>query len=147
MPYRTTGLRLTRSYDSARNVVISSRRPSRWAPMVPNSRPVSQIASAQPLTTRSVCVRVRVGAEVEIVAESAEQGVPHRTADQVQLVAGAGEAAAQLVGDRGDPEQFGDGVALRGGEFAAVGGVRSGGFGHGIASLSGQGAIRSAGRG
>ena len=91
--------------------------------MVPNSRPVSQIASAQPLSSRSVCVRVGVGAEVEVVAEPAEQRVAHRTADQVQLVAGGGEAAAQLVGDRGDAEQFGDGVALGGGEFAAVGGV------------------------
>ena len=90
---------------------------------------------------------MRVGAEVEVVPESAEQGIPHRTAHQVQLVTGADEAAAQLVGDRGNPEQFGDGVALRGGEFAAVGGVRSGSFGHGIASLSGQGVIRSAGRG
>ena len=56
---------------------------------------------------------MRVGAEVEVVAEPAEQRVAHRAADQVQLVPGGGEPAAQLVGDGRDPQQLGDGVALR----------------------------------
>ena len=111
-PYRTTGLRLTPSYASARNVVISSRRPCFCAPIVPNSRPVSQIASAQPLTSGERLLGVGVGAEVEVVAEPAEQRVAHRAADQVQLVAGGGEPAAELVGDGGDAQQLGDGVAL-----------------------------------
>ena len=57
---------------------------------------------------RERLVGVGVGAEVEVVAEPAEQRVAHRTADQVQLVAGRGEPAAQLVGDRGDAQQLGD---------------------------------------
>ncbi len=34
-PYSTCGLRLTRSYRSARKVVISQAWPHTWAPMVP----------------------------------------------------------------------------------------------------------------
>ncbi len=90
---------------------------------------------------------MRVGAEVEILTEPAEQGVAYRTTHEVQFVTGGGESAAQLVGHRGDPEQFGDGVALRGGEIAAVGGVGCGGFGHRIRSLSVLAGISSAGRG
>jgi hypothetical protein len=58
-----------------------------------------------------------VGGEVEVVAEPAEQRVPHRATDQMQLVPGGGEPAGELVGDRPDPHQLGDGAALRGGEF------------------------------
>src|SRR4051812_19057007 len=54
VPYATVGFRVTPSYDSARNVVISMRSPSRCTPIVPNSRPVSQIASAQPFTIARV---------------------------------------------------------------------------------------------
>ena len=120
MPYATTGLRLTPSYASARKVVISSRSPSRCAPIVPNSRPVSQVASAQPLHHRERLLGVGVGAEVEVVAEPAEQRVAHRAADQVQLVPGVGEPAAQLVGDRGDAQQLGDGAALGGGQVTVA---------------------------
>ena len=109
------------------------------APIVPNSRPVSQIASAQPLT---IAQRLRPGARRcrsrgRRRAGRAARPAPNRRPGAAR--GRRGEPAAQLVGDRGDPQQFGDGVALRGGEFAAVGGVRSGGFGHGIASLSGRG--------
>jgi len=42
--------------------------------------------------------RPRIGGEIQIVPEPAQQGVPHRPADQVQLVARGLEPAAQLVG-------------------------------------------------
>ena len=41
-PNVTSGLRVTPSYKSARNVVISTSSPATRAPIVPNSRPVSQ---------------------------------------------------------------------------------------------------------
>ena len=109
--------------------------------MVPNSAPVVQIASAQPDSSRSVSSGWALGGEVEVVAEAAEQRVAHRPADEVQLVAGVGEAAAQLVGDGRDAHQFGDGAALGGGKFAGHGRLvgQGGGGGcvrHGIASLS-----------
>ena len=48
-PYSTAGLRESGSYSSLRYVVISiSKSPCRAA-MVPNSRPTSQMASAQPV--------------------------------------------------------------------------------------------------
>ncbi len=53
-PYETIGFRLTRSYASARNVVISRRWPSRAAPIVPKSAPMVHTSSAQPLTILSV---------------------------------------------------------------------------------------------
>ena len=94
--------------------------------MVPNSRPVSQIASAQPCDHSQRLVRVGVGGEVQVVAEPAEQRVAHRPADQVQLVAGRGEAAAELVGDGRDPHQLGHRAALGGGQGrgSASGGSR-----------------------
>ena len=130
-------MRLTPSYASARKVVISSRSPRRAAPMVPNSRPVSQVASAHPCSSFERLVGVRVGGEVEVVAEPAEQRVAHRTADQVQLVAGGGEPAAELVGDRRDPQQFGDGAALGGGQLDVRGGQTCGrgAAGHGAPTM------------
>ena len=70
--------------------------------MVPNSRPVSQIASAQPCSSVERLLGRGVGGEVEVVAEPAEQRVADRAADQVQLVAGGGEPGTELVGDRRD---------------------------------------------
>ena len=104
--------------------MISSRSPCRAAPIVPNSAPVVQIASAQPSRIASVSSGRALGGEVEIVAELAEQGVAHRAADEVQFVAGGGEAHTDFVGDRGDAHQLRDGAALRGGQ--RVGGCLSG---------------------
>ena len=50
--------------------------------------------------------------EVEVVAEPAEQGVADGPADQVQRVAGGGEALAQLDRDGGDAQQLADRVLL-----------------------------------
>jgi hypothetical protein len=55
------------------------------------------------------------GGEVQIRAQSAQHRVPHRTADQVQLVIGTGERRAQVAQqrrvlvqrDRGSGQQFG----------------------------------------
>ena len=78
--------------------------------------PVSQAASAQPFDEREDLLGRRVGGEVEVVAEPAEQGVADRAADQVQRVARRGEALPELDGDRGDAQQLADGVLLRGAE-------------------------------
>src|SRR5581483_8130542 len=48
----------------------------------------------------------RVGGEVEILSEPAEQAVPHRAADQREFVTGRGEAGGQVVSDRGEPQQL-----------------------------------------
>lgn len=56
--------------------------------------------------------RVGVGAEVKIVTEPPEEGIADRATNEVQLVTGFGETAAELVGDRGNPQEFGDSVAL-----------------------------------
>ena len=61
--------------------------------------PVVQIASAQPSTSVEDLLGARVGGEVEVVAEPAEQRVAHRTTDQVQLVTRRGEPLAEFVGD------------------------------------------------
>ena len=53
-PKATTGFREAGSYASARYVVISIWKPFFRNPMVPNARPISQWASAQPLMTASV---------------------------------------------------------------------------------------------
>ena len=82
------------------------------APIVPNSRPVSQIASAQPSMIAQRLLGLGVGGEVQVVAEPAEQRVAHRAADQVQLVPGRGEPAAEFVGDGGDAQQLVHGTAL-----------------------------------
>ena len=110
----TTGLRVTPSYASARNVVISSRRPFFCTPIVPNSRPVSQIASAQPCTTARVCSGRASVQKSRSSPSAAEQRVPHRAADQVQLMAGGAEPAPQLVGDGRHAEQLGDRILLGG---------------------------------
>ena len=75
--------------------------------MVPKSRPMSQIASAQPLEQPLGLVGARRGGEVEVVLQPAEHRVAHRTADQRQLVAGLGEQRAELVDAPGDPVQLG----------------------------------------
>ena len=54
----------------------------------------------------------RRGGEVEVVVQPAEHRVANRTADQGDLLAGRGEAPAQLVGHRGDPRQLRDHARL-----------------------------------
>ena len=62
-----------------------------------------------------------VGGEVEVVAEAAEQGVPHRAADQGELVAGSREPLAELVRDGRHAEQLLDGQPLGVAQRAADG--------------------------
>ncbi len=58
----------------------------------------------------------RVGGQVEVVAEPAEQGVAHRSAYQVQGVSRGGEPGAQLDRHRRHPDQLADRVLLRRGQ-------------------------------
>ena len=81
-------------------------------PIVPNARPTSQIASAQPLSSRSVTSGTGRRGEVEVLLEPAQHRVAHRPADQGDLLAGRLEAGAELVDHRCDPEQLLDGAAL-----------------------------------
>ncbi len=73
---------------------------------------MSQMASAQPLSSRSVTSGRRRGGEVEVVLEPAEHRVADGPADQRDLLAGRGEAAAELVGDGRDPGQLRDHARL-----------------------------------
>jgi hypothetical protein len=73
-------------------------------------------------------LRAGVGGEVEVVVEPAEQRVADRAADQVQGVAGGGEALAELDRHGRHPHQLADGVVLR---LRQRGRRRSGGTGHG----------------
>ena len=102
MPYRTIGLRLTRSYASARNVVTSSRSPPPAQADRAELLPGGPDRLGPALDDLERLLGPGVGAEVEVVAEPAEQRVAHRTADEVQLVPGGGEPATELVGDGGD---------------------------------------------
>ena len=67
---------------------------------------MSHTASAQPVTSFSVVSGPRRGGEVEVVVQPAEQRVADRTADQGDLLARGGEAAAELVDDRREPQQL-----------------------------------------
>ena len=67
---------------------------------------MSQIASAQPASRRSVCSGARGRGEVEVVVQPTEHRVADRPADQRELVAGRGEAGAEVVDDRRDPVQL-----------------------------------------
>ena len=69
----------------------------------------------------------RRGREVEVVVVPAEHRVAHRTADQGQLVAGLGEAPAEVVDHRRDPVQLGRDGALDVGHLER----RGWGVGHG----------------
>jgi hypothetical protein len=75
------------------------------------------------------------GGEVEVVTEPAEQGVAYRTADEVQLVTGGGEAPAGLVGDGGDAYELAHRSALSVGQRGGRGDLRFG-LGHRSDSLS-----------
>ena len=59
--------------------------------MVPKSRPMSQVASPQPASSRSVSSGTRRGGEVEVGVRPPEHRVAHRPADQRELVTGRGE--------------------------------------------------------
>ena len=88
---------------------------------------MSHSASTQPASSCSVFSGRRGGGEVEVVLEAAEHRVAHRAADQGQLLAGFGEAPAQLVDDRSDPGQLLTHAALD----LDDGQRRQGGVGHG----------------
>ena len=81
-------------------------------PMVPKSRPMSQIASAHAAQQPLGVVGPRRGGEVEVVVRPAEHRVAHRAADQRELVAGVREQRAEVVDDRRDPVQLDVRVAL-----------------------------------
>ena len=75
--------------------------------------PVSHIESAQPLASALHLLGARVGGEVEVVAEATQQGIAYGTPDQVERVPGVGEPPAEVVGDRRDAQQLGEGSTLR----------------------------------
>ena len=75
-------------------------------PIVPKARPMSQTASAQPLTQPLGGLGACGGGEVEVVLQPAEHRVADRAADQGDLLAGRREAGAELVDHRRDPQQL-----------------------------------------
>ncbi len=81
-------------------------------PMVPKARPMSQTASAQPASSRSV-----VSGRALVVKSRSfcwRPIIASRTgpADQGQLLAGVGEAGAELVDDGTDPVELCPDAAL-----------------------------------
>ena len=96
-----------------------------WAPLrrpiVPNSRPMSQWASAQPRTDREDLVGPRVGREVEVGRDPTEERVTDRPADERQIVPGPCEPLAELGQHRQDGGESGDGRAQE--RQAGVGGL------------------------
>ena len=61
---------------------------------------------AEPVQQPLGGVGIGRGGEVEVVAQAAQQGVAHRTAHQVELLAGFVEQRAQLVDHRCDAQQL-----------------------------------------
>ena len=53
----------------------------------------------------------RIGREVKIIVQPAEQRIPDRTADEVNLVPGLEEGGRQLLSGGRDPEQLADRAA------------------------------------
>ena len=80
--------------------------------MVPNSRPMSQVASAHPARSSLDLLRPRARREVEIGAEPPEQRVANGSAHERDLFAGAAEAVAELVDHGRDPQQLAYATAL-----------------------------------
>ena len=75
------------------DVVRARRAPAnRRAPIVPNSLPMSQCASPHAASSRGLVGRGR-GREVQVRRRPPEERVPHRAADQRELVPGGREAA------------------------------------------------------
>ena len=85
---------------------------------------MSQVASPQPLSSRSVSSGRGGGREVEVGVRPAEHRVAHRPADQGQLVAGPGEQRTQRVEHLRHPVQLvADGaLELDHGEWTGLGG-------------------------
>ena len=123
--------------------------------MVPNSRPVSQIASAQPATTASVWSGWASVAKSRSSPSRPSKASRTEPPTRCSSCPAALEPAAELVGDGRDAQQFSEGLALRGRQIgralAVLGGAagtrgprcrwqaRCGGaidFGHRGASLS-----------
>ena len=125
-PKATTGLRLTRSYASARNVVISTVVPCRRAPTVPNAIPVSHTASAQPSSRASTAGGWASVVKSRSVCSRFEQGVADAAADEVEPVSGRGEPGRELVGDRVDRHEVHRRILLRTYELGGDGGERHG---------------------
>ena len=102
-------------------------------PIVPNSRPMSQCASAQPADDREDLVGPGVGREVEVGRDPTEERVTHRAADERQLVPGPCEPLAELGQHRQDGGESGDGGAQE--RQAGVGGLLA--VGTGVSGRSG----------
>ena len=81
----------------------------RWSPLptptVPYSMPVSHSASAHGRRHALHLLGPRVGGEVEVGAEPAQQRVAHTAADEVQLVARVSEHPAEIAQHVGVPVQ------------------------------------------
>ena len=58
-------------------------------------------------------IRPGRGGEIQVVLQSAEQGVADAAPDQIDLVPGGGEQLAEPIGDGGDPQQLGHCGRLR----------------------------------
>ena len=111
--------------------MISTWKSPLRLPMVPKARPMSQVASAQPASSRSISSGCAEVVRSRSLCRRPEHRVAHGTADQGQLVAGRGEALAELVEDRGDAVELGGDVPLRVGQPDAGRQTAFSGVGHG----------------
>ena len=66
-------------------------------PTVPKSMPVSHNASAHGRSDLLHLLGARVGGEIQVIAQPAEQRVAHAAADEVQLVTRISEHAAEIA--------------------------------------------------
>jgi hypothetical protein len=85
-------------------------------------------------------VRRRGGGEVQVGADPAEEGVPHRTADQRELVTGGPEQPAELEGGGRQLGEHLDRPTLQRRERGVGrGGVDGGGVDGGVGAVLGRG--------
>ena len=111
-----------RRSSSERYVVISTWKGPLRLPIVPKARPMSHVASAQPVEQPLDLVGARRRGEVEVVVRPAEHRVAHRAADQGQLVPGRRRTALPSSSmHRSDPVELGRDVALGVGQPDAPG--------------------------
>ena len=80
--------------------------------MVPKARPMSQVASAQPVSSRSVTSGRADVVRSRSLCSRPEHRVAHRPADQRQRVARGGEALAERPEDGLHPVELGADPAL-----------------------------------
>ena len=97
---------------------VGPPRANRRAPIVPNSRPMSQCASPHAREERLGLVRGGRRREVQVGADPPEERVAHRAADERELVAGVGEQPTELdgIGRHRSGERRPTRAALQGGE-------------------------------